>query len=89
VSERMEARIDATAALLLESAREAGMALSGDARVGADDAAQLLGWSAGTLANARAEGRGPPSYRAGIRGSKCSYKLYDLAAWIEAQRDGW
>jgi hypothetical protein len=78
-------RIDITYALLLNAAVTSGCWQSGDQRVGEVDAAALLGWEVGSLRNARTEGRGPPHYRVGGGGSKVSYRIYDLAVWLESQ----
>jgi hypothetical protein len=65
-----------------------GMLVTGDGRIGEADAAKLLGYEAETLAKKRAEGKGPPSYRLAVGSARISYRLYDLAIWIECSRDG-
>jgi hypothetical protein len=79
-------RVDATAAALLNSAQSAEMFITGDGRIGEGDLALLLGWNAGSLRNARIEGRGPPAFNLGGSGHRVTYRLTDVAAWIEAQR---
>ena len=81
-------RAEATYLMLLESAREHGMTVTGDGRVSEPNAAALLGWNPGSLKNARTEGRGPPWYPIGVEGGRVSYRLEHLAQWIEAQREG-
>ena len=81
-------RVDRCTRLLLEAARENGMAISGDGRVSEVDAARLLALSAGHLKNLRAAGEGPPAYVRGLAGYRISYRVEDLAAWIESGRDG-
>lgn len=81
-------RVDRCTRLLLEAARENGMAISGDGRVSEVDAARLLALSAGHLKNLRAVGEGPPAYVRGLAGYRISYRVEDLAAWIESGRDG-
>jgi len=81
-------RVDRCTRLLLEAARENGLAISGDGRVSEVDAARLLALSAGHLKNLRAAGEGPPAYTRGLAGSRVSYRLEDLAAWVESGRDG-
>lgn len=71
--------------LFLHAAVERGCWLSGDRRVGEVDAAGLLGWEVGSLRNARTEGAGPTYYRAGGGGSKITYRLHDLAVWLESR----
>ena len=80
-------RAEATADLLLAVAREREFWISGDGRVGESDAAALLGWSPDSLRNARGEGRGPPSYRIGGGGHRVTYRITDIAVWLEGQRE--
>lgn len=80
-------RVDRCTRLLLEAARDAGLTVSGDGRVSEADAARLLCLSAGHLKNMRAAGDGPVAYGRGMDGCRVSYRLEDLAAWVEAARD--
>jgi hypothetical protein len=73
--------------LLLEIAVERGWWISVDNRVGEIDAAAVLGWSVDSLRNARCEGRGPPSYSIGGARHRRTYRLRDIAEWIEARRE--
>jgi len=75
-------RIEGTAEMLLAAVREAGHWISGDGRVREETAADLLGIAVGTLANWRSAGTAPPHYSIG----RPTYRLIDLAAWIEAAR---
>jgi hypothetical protein len=81
-------RISACEVMLLGAAREAGAFVSGDGRVHEEVAAALLGCAAGTLANQRRAGNGPPFYRVSGRPT---YRLRDLAEVIERGRcvSGW
>lgn len=79
-------RVDACRRALESTCRESGAYVTGDGRIGEEVAAQLLGFAAGTLANRRSEGTGPPSYKLGGGGHRVTYRLSDLAAWIEAMR---
>ena len=80
-----ESRVEATARLLLAAAREAGMAVTGDERVGEADAAALLGFgNPCSLKNARSEGRAPDFYRVAGR---VTYRIQDLAHWLETARE--
>ena len=80
-------RVERCARLLMAAARETGMTVSGDGRVSEADAARLLALSAGHLKNLRAAGEGPTAYNRGLAGSRVSYRLEDLAAWVESGRD--
>jgi len=82
----LEDRINATARMLAAACREAGHSITGDGRVGDGVAAELLGFTASTLANWRSEGKGPRHYRIGGYGHRVTYRLTDLAAWIEQSR---
>ena len=79
----MNERIQSTFELLLESARDSGMALTADYRVIEVDAETLTGYRERSFRQMREQGRAPPFYRIGNR---YSYRLHDLAAWIEAAR---
>jgi hypothetical protein len=72
---------------LRATAIELGARISGDDRIGERDAARLLGIEPDTLGKQRQEGRAPPHYRAPIGGARISYKLSDLAAWLEGRRE--
>lgn len=79
--------IDQTTAQLERACRERGQWVSHDGRVYDDVAAEILGRTVGTLANWRANGgAGVPFFRAGRRG-RVTYRLRDLAAYIESTRD--
>jgi hypothetical protein len=82
-------RIDACARLLLERAREMHCTVTGDLRVCEGDAAALLCLHPDTLKNLRTEGEGPTAYRLSVNGSRWSYRIEDLARWIEAAREHW
>ena len=81
-------RVERCERLLLEAARESGMTVSGDGRVSEADAARLLALSADHLKNLRATRDGPIAYARGLAGCRVTYRLSDLAAWIESGRDG-
>jgi hypothetical protein len=82
-----QARVEATVRLWLSALREQSRPVSGDLRVSEPDAAELLGLTPGGLKNKRHEGDSPTAYRIGIAGlGRVSYRLHDLAAWLEAQR---
>ena len=79
-------RIEATRASRESACRESGVFVTGDDRSGEADAAGLLGLAPATLANRRSAQDGPPWFRIGGAGHRVSYRLVDLAGWIEAQR---
>jgi hypothetical protein len=81
-------RAQRTERMLGEAARALGAVVSGDGRIAELDAARLLGLSVSRLKQLRAEGAGPAAYRLGLNGCRLSYRLADLAAWLEARRDG-
>ena len=78
-------RIEETVRWLSAAAHDAAFWISGDGRIGERDAATLLGWSESSLRNARTEGRGPRFYRLGGGGHRVTYRIPDLAQWIETR----
>lgn len=84
---RLDGRAEATADLLLLAARAAGYHVTGDLRVGESDLAALLGITCGALANKRREGKGPACYSLPAGGHRVTYRIADVAAWIEARRE--
>ena len=83
----IQARAVSTSLVLLAEVKSANLWRSGDGRVGETDAAALLGWSVQSLRNARAEGSGPPAYQLGGARHRISYRLTDLAWFIESRRE--
>lgn len=83
----LDALTEATLLMLREAVRESDMPMTGDGRVREADAAQLLGYDSRYLKQLRQEGRGPPAYGLGMAGGRVSYRLSDLAAWIESRRE--
>lgn len=79
-----EERVDACLRALEAACREDGAFITGDGRVAADTAAGLLHLAVSTLANHRSAGTGPAFYR--NAGHPVTYRLHDLATWIEAGR---
>lgn len=78
-------RIEQTAALLERAAREAQLPMTGDRRVSEQHAAQLLLISAGHLKLLRQEGAGPLFHRIPVNGCRISYRIDQLAEWIESR----
>jgi hypothetical protein len=85
--DHLEARIEATTLALRAAAIEQQMSISGDDRVGEASAAALLGFENESLAKRRSEGKGPVAYKVPVGGAKVSYRLSDLARWIEQSRE--
>lgn len=85
IDDRTE-RIERTRRLLVEAVTVAGMVMTGDQRIGPEDAASLLRVTPETMRNWRRENKGPPAHRLGIHGSKLSFALHDIAEYIEAGR---
>lgn len=81
--------IEDAAAMLLKATKTHGMTITADERVSEKDTAQLLGYSAGSLKNMRQEGKAPHHYKRGVGGGRISYRLMDIATWIEDRREGW
>jgi len=79
-------QIKETEAMLRAAAVLAGCAISGDGRVTEQDAANLLSYSRSQLKAMRAEGNGPDYYAVGMNGGRVSYRLSDLASWVEMAR---
>lgn len=65
--------------------RERGYHVLPDGRVSEGVAAELLGIAEGTLANWRYAGTAPKAIRMGSRGSRWSYRLLDLAEFLECR----
>jgi hypothetical protein len=68
---------------LLLYATQQDIVVSGDLRVNERAAARLLGYSAGHLKAMRLQGNGPRFYAIGLDGGRFSYRLDDLASWVE------
>ena len=80
-------RVEATTVLLATVVAAESLTVSADMRVSEKDAAHLLAMAPGHLKALRQEGRGPVSYQIGVGGSRVSYRLNELAAWIEGSRE--
>jgi excisionase family DNA binding protein len=65
---------------------EAGHVLSGDNRVSESTAARLLGISQSHLRRLRHHGE-LVAYKCGLNGARVSYRLVEIASFIEATRD--
>src|SRR4051794_18372103 len=83
-----EARAAMVLAMLRRRAVELAMLISGDERVSESDAAKLLEIHSDTLRRRRNEGTGPEPYEIGVGKSSFSYRLNDLARYVEKKRQG-
>ncbi len=81
--------VESTMAMILRAAMDRGVTMSADMRVSERDAADLMGYAPGSLKNIRQEGKGPIFYYRAVNGSRVSYRLMDLATWLEAKRENW
>lgn len=86
ISSTFDDRVAGTARMLEAACKEAGHSITGDQRIGDNAAAELLGFTVSTMANWRTSGQGPKHFRIGGHGHRVSYRLQDLATWIEASR---
>lgn len=82
----IDGRVAGTEERLTASARAAGYWISGDGRIGEADLASLLGITPRTLANKRGAGDAPSSFRVAGGGHRVTYRIRDVATWIEEQR---
>lgn len=84
--EQLERNIESCAGMLLQACMDAQMRMSGDYRVSEIDAAILLGIAPGSLKNLRQNGWAPVHHHRGVNGSRVSYRIQELATWIENGR---
>ncbi len=87
--DELQKAVEAATEQFLQFARLESIVVSGDGRVNEQGAAKLLGYSAGHLKSLRQEGNGPTHYTMGVAGGRFSYRLCDLASWVEMQRTTW
>jgi hypothetical protein len=83
----LQARVRKTEARLRQVATERGMFVTADDRINEGDAAELLGYAEGTLRNMRSAGGGPCFFNRPLSGFAKSYRLADLASWLERARE--
>jgi hypothetical protein len=83
----IEALVEATKAMLLEAACEAGMAPTGDGRLGEANVARLLSMACETLAKRRVGGKAPRHYKLPVGAARISYRLEDVVAWLVMRRE--
>ncbi|MEQ5837452.1 hypothetical protein [Marinobacter sp. NFXS9] len=86
--EEYRARVNEAVELFSATCKAEGYFQTSDLRVSEPTAAALLGYAEGSLRNLRTMGASPPFYkRAAGDSSRISYRLRDLAEWIEIRRD--
>lgn len=83
----LDKRVSQTVAVLQQATKEHGVFVTVDGRVGEVDAAALVGYAPGTLRNMRSAGGGPAFFNRPLSGSAKSYRLHDLATWLERARE--
>lgn len=86
IAAKKNAWIQATLNKLKAAAHSAGFVISGDERVTGEDAETLLGLPVGFLLRKHAEGDGPRCYRIGGGINGYTYRLCDLACYVESCR---
>lgn len=82
-------RVEDTKAMLLEACRDQKMLVTVDGRVSELAATTLLGFAPGSLKGLRKLGGSPPFYLRPAGGGRVSYRLQDLAVWLEQGRQDW
>jgi hypothetical protein len=80
-------RIELTVTMLKRQVLDLALLMTADERVGERDAARLLELHPDSVARLRKEGRGPVAYVLGLGRARVSYRLLDLALWIEGRRE--
>lgn len=83
----LDLRIARTTACFLQAAADRGMFITADSRVNESDAGDLIGYATGSLRNMRSAGAGPAYFNRPLGGYAKSYRLEDLAAWVERSRE--
>lgn len=87
--EELQTAVETATEQFRQFALRESLVVSGDERVNEKGAAKLLGYSVGHMKSLRQEGNGPTFYVMGVDGGRFSYRLCDLASWIEMQRSHW
>ena len=82
-------RIYLTLAQLRRAVRDLQMPLSADERISEADAARLLCLRSDSLARKRLDGSGPASYGLPLGKAKITYRLADIASWLEQRRNSY
>lgn len=85
--DEMRARVAQTARQFQQAAKERSYFITADERVSEADAAELVGYASGSFKNLRSMGAGPAFFNRPLGGSRVTYRLTDLAQWIEQSRE--
>lgn len=80
-------RLEETANQFRSACDERGYQVTGDDRIGEVEAAQLLGYQLSSFRNLRRAAFGPAHYNRRAGNSRISYRLVDLAEWVEFTRE--
>lgn len=83
----LQRRTTRTAATLRKAAAELQMFVTADDRISEGHAAVLLGYQPASFRNLRAAGGGPDFFNRPLGGFSTSYRLHDIAMWIERSRE--
>ena len=86
-TDTLQARSKRTEAMFKRVAAALGIFVTADGRIGAGHAAALLGYAEGSLRNMRSAGGGPCFFNRPLGGYSKSYRLADLARWVERSRE--
>lgn len=83
----LQARTDRLVERFRKAIAERDVFVTVDERVSEGDAAELLGYAVGSLRNMRTAGGGPSFFNRPLGGFSKSYRLEDLADWVERSRE--
>jgi len=83
----LEQRILVTEQAFRVFAQTESITVSCDGRVSEKNAERLLCYAPRYLKNLRMGGKAPPHYHQGMGGCRVSYRLRDLARWVEEKRE--
>lgn len=84
--QELEARVQEVTAMLKSACNRDGIKYTADERVSERDAAALVGYEPESMQRMRYSKGGPPFYRRKADDGRVSYRLSDLALWIEYTR---
>lgn len=83
----LQRRVAATVERLRAIVAAEAIVITADDRVGEAAAARLVGYAAGSFKNLRSLCVGPSFFNRPLAGSRVTYRLDDLAVWIERARE--
>lgn len=85
--DNLQERTERTADALRKAAAESQMFVTADDRISEGNAAALLGYQSASFRNLRTAGGGPDYFNRPLGGFSTSYRLHDIAYWIERSRE--